>query len=191
MEYDMMTCPFEYDSFKNLRKKEAEKYFNWYVNQIEYRITALKEAVLQDRRKIALNYSLESLIPLWDWYETKIRLVNKSEDELKKEFAKYPKWLHSEILRTKISPETLSYGMDIAVYFAEVVIRESCGRIRWGYFTTPRNRMSVNEPVLLGFKGNMDMNPRLVIVNCTRRSSREANRDRLIDLYHTWMAYVE
>ena len=86
MEYDMMTCPFEYDSFKNLRKKEAEKYFNWYVSQIEYRITALKEAVLQDRRKIALNYSLESLIPLWDWYETKIRLVNKSEDELKKEF---------------------------------------------------------------------------------------------------------
>jgi len=111
--------------------------------------------------------------------------------ELKKEFAKYPEWLHSEILRTKISPETLSCGMDIAIYFAEVVVRESCGQISWGYFTTPRNRISVNEPVLLGFKGNMDMNPRLLIVNCTRRSSREANRNRLIDLYHTWMAYVE
>jgi len=191
MEYNIMTAPFEFSSFGNLSKTEAKEFFNWYVSQVEYRITVLEEFILQDGWQIALDYSLESLIPLWDWYETKIHLVNKSEDELQKEYAKYPKWLHSEISPMKISPETLHYGMDIAVYFAEVIIRSSCGKIKWGYFTAPRRRMSVNEPVLLGFKENMDLNPRLVVVNCTRRSSREAKRTRLFDMYHTWMAYAE
>lgn len=86
--------------------------------------------------------------------------------------------------------ETLKYGMDIAIYFAEIIIKNSDGRIQWGYFTRPPKRMSVNQPTLLGFKAGMDLNPRLIVINCTRRSSKERNNNRLLDMYNTWMNYI-
>ena len=50
--------------------------------------------------------------------------------------------------------------------------------------------MSVNQPTLLGFKADMDLNPRLIVINCTRRSSKERNNNRLLDMYNTWMNYI-
>ena len=51
--------------------------------------------------------------------------------------------------------------------------------------------MSVNEPTLLGFKSDMDLNPRLIVLNCTRRSGKERLNTRLFDMYNTWMSYIE
>ena len=61
---------------------------------------------------------------------------------------------------------------------------------KWGYFTKPKNRFSVNEPVLLGFKDNDDLNPRLIVENCTRKSAKEKMDDRLLKIYNTWMKYI-
>lgn len=80
--------------------------------------------------------------------------------------------------------------MDVAIYFAEVFIRNN-QTIQWGYFTMPKKRMSVNEPTLLGLKNGMDLNPRLIVINCTRHSSSGKKNTRLYDMYCTWMQYVE
>lgn len=186
----MMIPPFEYDGFQKLKKNEAKEYFEWYMNQVEHRIEVLKKHILGERKDIIFDYTPNSLVALWDWYEEKIEIVNKSKEELEQEMSRYPKWLHNEIAHTKISMETLKYGMDIAVYFAEVIIRNNDGKIRWGYFTEPKMRMSVNEPTLIGFENDMDMNPRLIVINCTRRSSRENNSNRLLEMYNVWMNYT-
>ncbi len=60
-----------------------------------------------------------------------------------------------------------------------------------GIFYRAKKRQSVNEPVLLGFKNNVDLNPRLVLLNLLRRSSKEINEKRLYDIYHVWMKYVD
>ena len=151
----------------------------------------LKKLLEEDGIVDILDYSAISLIPLWEWYENKIKIVPKDADEYQREISEYPEWMESEILTTKVSYETLKYSLDVSMYFAEVVIRNSDGKIKWGYFTSPKKRMSVNEPTLLGFKANMDLNPRLIILNCTRRSGREKLNTRLYDAFITWMDYIE
>ena len=116
----------------------------------------------------------ESLIPLWEWYEQKITMVDKTEEEYQKEREETPDYI--EVPKTKISMETWKIGMDLALYFADVMIRNNTGKVYWGYFTKPKNRMSVKRPVLLGFKADMDLDPRLIVVNCTSRSSRSSKK---------------
>ena len=79
---------------------------------------------------------------MWTWYEKKIQIVEKSTEELESQMSRYPDWMHNEIAQTKISLETLKYGMDVAIYFAEVAIRNSNGQIQWGYFTSPKKDVS-------------------------------------------------
>lgn len=190
MEYNIMMPPFEHVDFVDMKKKEAQQYFEWYTSQVQNRINYLKKLLEEDGIVDILDYSPASLISLWEWYENIIKIVPKDADEYQKEISEYPKWMESEILTTKVSYETLKYSLDVSMYFAEVVIRNSGGKIKWGYFTSPKKRMSVNEPTLLGFKANMDLNPRLIILNCTRRSSREKLNTRLYDVFITWMDYI-
>jgi len=191
MEYEMMLPPFEHNDFIIMKKKEAQQYFEWYISQVQHRINILEKVLEKDGIINILDYSPNSLIPLWEWYEGKIEIIQKDMNEYEEDIRQSPDWMHSEILTTKISMETLKYGLDLSMYFAETVIRNSKGKIRWGFFTTPAKRMSVNEPTLLGFKSNKDLNPRLIVLNCTRRSSREKMNTRLLDIYNTWMTYIE
>lgn len=191
MENKIMRPPFEHVDFVDMKKNEAQQFFEWYTSQVQNRIDCLKENLKEDGLVNILDYSAESLISLWEWYENVIKIVPKDEDEYQREIREYPKWMKSEILTTKVSYETLKYSLDVSMYFAEVVIRNSDSKIKWGYFTSPKKRMSVNEPTLLGFKANMDLNPRLIILNCTRRSSREKLNTRLYDVFTTWMDYIE
>lgn len=191
MEYEMMIPPFKYGKFADMKKKETQQYFEWYISQIQNRIEILKKHMEKDNFKSILDYSVDSLIPLWEWYEKKIEFVPKDVEEYEREISKYPYWMQSEISTTQVSFDTLKYGLDISMYFAEIIIKNSKGKIKWGYFTGPKKRVSVNEPTLLGFKGDMDLNPRLIILNCTRRSGKEKLNTRLLDVYNTWMSYVE
>ncbi len=111
------------------------------------------------------------------------------ENEYQSRINKYPEWMKEYIAETDLSWNTLMYCMDIALYFAEVIIRHNdC--IKWGYFVKPKNRTGVNQPVLLGFKYDMDLNPRLIVENCTRRSKKEKSSTRLYDAYYVWMKYL-
>lgn len=191
MEYKLMIPPFKFKGFDNMNKKQAEEYFQWYLSQIAYRIEVLSDYVQKDGVKVKFDYSVESLIPIWEWYQSKIILESKTEEELEKDKERYPKWMEDEISKTKISLETWKFGMDIAIYFAETVIENNNGKIYWGYFTKPKNRMSVNRPVLLGFMADMDLDPCLIVENCTRKSSRELQKTILYDMYNVWQDYIE
>lgn len=91
---------------------------------------------------------------------------------------------------TEISIETHMFGIDIAIYFAEVIRKNSADKIYWSYYSKPQNRMSVNRPVLLGFRAEMDLDPELIISNCTLQSSEEHNGRRLFNLYKVWIDYI-
>ena len=187
MKYELMIPPFEYDNFEDFNKNQTEEYFQWYVNQINHRMEVLNNWLIYEGEAIELDYSPESLIPLWGWYEKHIILENKTEGELEQERAKYPEWMRDEISTTKISIETLKFAADIAIYFAETIIKNNLGKVYWGYFTKPKNRMSVNQPVILGFKANVDLDPRLIVVNCTRHSIDEEKPTRLYEMYKIWL----
>ena len=156
-----------------------------------HRIEMLEEYVHNAGVDIDFDYSPESLIPLWRWYETIIVSEKKTEEEIAAEKKNMPEWLHSQISEEKISMNTLKFGMDIAIYFAEVMIRNSDGKLHWGYVTKPKNYINVNRPVVSGFKAGKDLNPSRTVYVLTLKSKEEKNEKRLYDRYYVWQKNIE
>ncbi len=73
-----------------------------------------------------------------------------------------------------------------SIYFAEVVIKNSNGKIYWAFHTKPKNSESLNEPVLVGFLDDVYLNPRKIVEVLTRRSHREKDEYRLLNIYNVW-----
>lgn len=191
MEYEYMIPPVKNYDFFEFTKEEAEIYFNWYMEEKGHRIEMLEKYVHNAGVDIDFDYSPESLIPLWRWYETIIVSEKKTEEEIEKEKKKLPEWVHDQISYEKISMNTLKFGMDIAIYFAEVIIRNSDGKVHWGYVTKPKNYINVNRPVVSGFKAGKDLNPSRTVHVLTLKSEEEKNEKRLYNSYYVWQQYIE
>ena len=191
MEYEYMISPVKNYDFFEFTKEEAKIYFNWYMEEKGHRIEMLEEYVHNAGVDIDFDYSPESLIPLWRWYETIIVSEKKTEEEIKAEKMKMPEWLHSQISEEKISMNTLKFGMDIAIYFAEVMIRNSDGKLHWGYVTKPKNYINVNRPVVSGFKAGQDLDQSRTVYVLTLSSEEEKNEKRLYDRYYVWQEDIE
>ena len=191
MEYEYMISPVKNYDFFEFTKEEAKIYFNWYMEEKGHRIEMLEKYVHNAGVDIDFDYSPESLIPLWRWYETIIVSEKKTEEEIAAEKKNMPEWLHSQISEEKISMNTLKFGMDIAIYFAEVMIRNSEGKLHWGYVTKPKNYINVNRPVVSGFKADLDLDPSRTVYILTLSSEEEKNEKRLYNSYYIWQEDIE
>ena len=47
------------------------------------------------------------------------------------------------------------------------------GKRNWRYFTTPKKTISVNGPRLLGFKSDIGLNPRFIVLSYPRCSGKK------------------
>ena len=84
MEYEYMIPPVKNYDFFEFTKEDAKIYFNWYMEEKGHRIEMLEEYVHNAGVDIDFDYSPESLIPLWRWYETIIVSERRTEEEIKK-----------------------------------------------------------------------------------------------------------
>lgn len=190
MNYEMMVPPFKQKAFFEMNKSEAKQYFDWYMEEKSKRILILSNFIKSEGFNIPLDFTVKSLDSIWQWYITKIKYREKSKSEIKNEVNRFPEWMLDFITKETISYETWMYGMDVAIYFAEVFIHNSEGKIEWGYFTKPKNRIGVNQPTLLGFKYDKDLNPRTIVANCTRTFAKENSLTMLSDIYRVWKEWV-
>ena len=202
MDYSLMIAPFDFGghnriaarqffdnyAFFELTAKQAKQYFEWYMDEISHRITLLWNCMHQDCPEIKeFDYSPESLIPLWEWYEPKIEQVPMTAEEIKCNVRKFPKWLESEIRKNtkKFTDETLSLTLDISIYLGEVVVKNH-PHLRWNYRIRPKHEFSVYRPVIDGLNYKMTMEPSQVLFVLMLKSARERNKNRLYDLYRHW-----
>lgn len=191
MEYRLMEPPFEIKAFKDMNKKEAMKHFEWYVNEAPKRIELLREAILYTDfiEKDKLDFSEESLKLLWKWFIPRVKLVSKTTEEIGSELDKYPDWMKEYVSKEKLSMESLTLTMDIAIYFAEVFIR-NFDEVKWGVITKPKSLVYVNRPVLIGFR-NSELDTRRIIFNLANKVSK-GNHDEnaLYNIYKVWEGYI-
>ena len=176
--------------FDEFTPKMAKEYFDWYINDREHRLRILKEYLREIHKDITLDFSPESLIPLWSWYETQIVEEDKDPYELQAEKEQYPEWVRDHISDKKISMETLKFTWDVAIYFAEVMVRNNKEKISWGYITRRKRHIHVNRPVLKGFAFNKLLDPRRIVYICTLKSAEARDPNRLYDLYYVWLEYI-
>ena len=189
MEYIMMEIPAGMFSDDKITQNEIHQNFEHYIAQRDQRIEYLGAYINNTGVNVKFDYSPNSLIDLWKWYETQIEIVEKPKKEWKLQISQYPDWMKDFVSKEKISENTLKIALDVSFYFAEVIIRNN-KKIEWGYFTSPRNRTSVNQPTLVGFVNDIDLNPRTIVLNCTRKSIRKKDEGILFNMYNIWMQYV-
>lgn len=191
MDYPLMETPFILVPFKEMNKKQVEQYFNWFIQEKEKRMTQLEICVNQEIKSVVLDKTPESLIPLWDWFESHIEWEDKTEEELKDELVGRPEWMYPHILvhTKKATILTMALERDIAIYFAETLINNH-PNIYWGYRMKPKRLDGVNQPILLGFKGDISVNYRRLVNVCLLKSSRKKDKNQLYELYNIWCENV-
>jgi len=173
------------DYFVSFTKKEAKIYFDWYMEQIDDRLEYLQQYIHSQGQSMELDFSVNSLTAVWDWYVKQITVEKYTRKELEEITQNYPEWIHKSIVSddTKFSDKTLAICSDVAIYFAEVIRRNHEDYVSWGFFTGRKTYDSVNEPVLLGFIGNQNLNPWRIVFICT---CHYIEGDRSFNLYHIY-----
>ena len=192
MDYPLMETPFTLVPFNEMNKKQVGQYFQWFMVEKDKRLYQLEQYINKNNpAKVILDKSPESLIPLWERFEDQIEWEEKTEDELKAELIGRPEWMQRHIIaETKtFTTLTLTIVMDISIYFGETMIRNN-PTVYWGFKSSPKKLDGVNRPILLGFKGDINVFPFTLVRVCARKSTRSKNKNQLYNLYNTWCKNV-
>lgn len=179
-------------SFDLLTTRQAKEIFKWYTDDIPARLDQLQKCIDADvNGTVQLTRGKDSLRPLWSWLVANIQLQELTESDLKESLDAVPKWLHEYIVagKYKLTTESLSIGMDVAIYLGEVFVHEF-PQIYWGFFTKPKSRVSVNEPVLLGFENGLDMNPRRIVDTLMWQCANGKSSEGLYEVFEIWSKFV-
>ncbi len=193
MDYPLMETPFVLVPFEEMNKKQVEQYYQWFMTEKDKRIHQLEEYINKNNtEKVVLDKSPESLIPLWEWFEHQIEWEERSQKEIDDEVKGKPEWMREIIQQStkKMTILTMALTTDIATYFGETLIYNNPS-IRWGYLLKPLKLDGVKEPILLGFKKNISMNPRGIVHVCVLKSSRQKNKMKLFESYTNWLDMVK
>ena len=191
MQYNGMTPPFELISFEDMKKKQAEQYFVWYIDTIEQRIQNLEKYINLTGTRMVLDKTPNSLIELWDWFSNHIEVCTKDERELMLELTMRPDWIKAHIMsdRRKLSLNTIMIAVDISAYFGEVFIKNN-PNIYWGYLSKPKKLHGVNRPRLLGFAGDMSVYPYGRVEMCIWKTIETVDNMHLFNMYQVCLKMI-
>ena len=192
MQYNGMTQPFELISFEDMKKKQAEQYFVWYIDTIEQRIQNLEKYINLTGTRMVLDKTPNSLIELWDWFSNHIEVCTKDEQELMLESAMRPDWIKAHIMsdRRKLSLNTIMIAVDISAYFGEVFIKNN-PNIYWGYLSKPKKLHGVNRPRLLGFAGDMSVYVYGRVEVCIWKTIETVDNMHLFNMYQICLKMIQ
>lgn len=180
--------------FGKLKPKEAQAYFDWHQSVLQERIGILSEASGVD-----LDYTPESLLPLWHWFLKVGQVERTPPDQLKEMEAELSHGcnpLACEILKDQEKRLTLVTEyviLDIGMYLGEIYARNH-PQLRWGFYTAPRRDIFVNQPCILGFpneyfpeKPGVPFNPsHMVRIQALRLLKGGYSRYDLLEIYRKW-----
>lgn len=188
LDYDILIFPHG-NSIKKLTPKQMDKFFHWYIEQIPQRV-----AYLENYSGVRLDYSLESLVPIWHWFLEHAKIEETPKFSLWKELKKniVPREIAREIQsESEYSLQTKCIMIDITMYFGEVGVR-NYDSIYWGYDTSKRT--IYNRPLIMGFvdrdyppPNTVSFDPARMVRDCAERLIiGDANKNDLLDLYRLW-----
>ena len=187
-KYTIDIPPFEISEFDLMSPKEADCFFQWYISNISKRLFVLSEYIkATSKTDILLDGTDESLISIWKWL-TGCMEASISLKKLKTSI-KQLDFVNLFTNNKALSVNTYAISMDVALYFAESLIKHNKS-LSWSYFTKPKNQMSVNKPIVKGFKNGIVLDPRLVVENLLFRSLKEKDDYLLLKTYLKWESLV-
>lgn len=136
-----------------------------------------------------LDKTIESLVPLWEWFEDKIEWRELDEEEKIRRLSKFPERMREFISTREPTLLTKALEMDIALYWGEVMVANN-PTLYWGFITRPKSLDGVNQPYILGFGDGFNSYPLGLIRVCLAESTEERDKNRLLNPYNIRRAHV-
>ena len=176
---------------------EAKKYFEWYINQIPFRIKYLEEV-----SECRLDMTSQSLVSLWQWFLNSAEVEDtpkKRMAELKRLRKKSP--FAEDILRenkVQFSLKTEYIIRDIGMYVGQFFV-ENSNKLYWSFLTDTEDGFLVNVPLISGFM-DYEFNPpfpmqfepnHMVGVIASNVFDHTQKATDLVDLCNLWLGYVK
>ena len=181
IDYQYFTLELDKNIY-DLTPAEAAAYFDWFMGKVPERVAYVAEVCARELRipEERMDCSPESLIPLWRW----LRRRAKTEP------SPCPGNPKQQVLTT----QTELLLLDVGMYLGETLRRNGPG-LSWSYYTTPKNDMFCNHPLLTGFVDMTSGKPfpavfdpihmaRIQATKILRHASKESD---LFDLYELWI----
>ena len=151
LDYNILIPPLN-KPFNSLSLDEAETFFKWFQSHIPTRIEYLAQ-----QSGCTLDYSFESLVPLWKWFLNNAQVepvTNATKEEMRRHLYNHLKQ-HIEYVISEedeqFSLQTLYIIRDVSMYVGEIFVKYS-NKIKWSFHTNPEQDSFANIPLLDGFE---------------------------------------
>ncbi len=187
--YDYLVSPRGFD-YQSMTKDEAKEHFEWFLKNAENRVEYLKRFC---KDSCLLDYSYESLVPLWELFLNRSHIEKIPKRKLKELKAQYEAFGDDFAATHQLSVSTEYLIRDIGIYLAEIFKRTS-DDIYWRLADKPKTYFFVNRPMLAGFVDEnydptyqCEMDPiHMVRIQALKVIDKTASKRDLYDLAMKW-----
>lgn len=183
-DYPLINPPFAFKPLKQMNEEEAQHHLKWFVSQSEVRRNILLDAVERlGGNKSELDYTPESLIPLWKTMSPIFEKRPLTAEETAKLYKSIP--AAAKRLRFSLKTQTtktLCIAIDIGYYVAEIYMRRY-PQVHWIVFK--HKSMSFNKPALSGFY--LPLVPADMVKGSIAKQLRIPKDTHLFDIYKKWV----
>jgi hypothetical protein len=170
----------KFDFFEKLSSEEAQQFLERFRTVEAERMPALIRQCAD--QNLACDYSLESVAPLLRWLAQRLTVISSTAD------TQLPEWIRSTETYTKnlfeFDAPSKILILRAAYYLGESFV-ESAHGLHWSCGN--RETALANMPVVVGFRGGLEMAPLLVVENLFGRvvsnSSKLPDIDRAVDYW--------
>ncbi len=155
MKYTLFTLPHGFS--QTITTDQVIENSQVFIERIPTRIRLIEDLVRHERPAWTADKSEASLKSLGEWYSHHIQEYPTSAEERECMHKTLdPKWAILSEVHISFTAETLSYGLDIAVYLGEC-LRARCPQTFW---RRGKNRkIDKKRTVLAGFQDNLEYDP--------------------------------
>ncbi len=147
--YDLLVPPF--GPIHKLTPKKAQLYFEWFLEHIPERMEYFRNRCASDLGipVSQLDYSLESMKPVWKWFLQTARTEMPTGEELEQQ-QKRAALLGPSCIHEVFTVATEFIIRDIGMYVSQFWMRNYKG-LEWTYYTKPKSDVHVNQAIITGF----------------------------------------
>jgi hypothetical protein len=187
MTYTSIQPPFTL-VFREMPKKELNRYFEWFMELLPQRLDELTRAVkgTHGYEDWQSDGTPESLNTLGIWFAGQVHTRARTYDELHIENRSvFPMDIPGEELTTR----TFSLAMDVGMYLSQVFLR-NYPALQWEQPLGSKKFIDYGQPVLVKFKPGPFNPVRMVVTFAYGLESKQKTGEDLKRLYSIWSKLV-
>lgn len=165
--YSLVKIPsFANKSFFEFTKAEAKEYLRWFLSIKDERVSVLEANIKQIYPEWKADYTIESLVILYGWFEKQVgyrSIIEEEKKEFDSQISKTP--LFVEVIampQSTFTDETVSVCFDSAIYIGEMVIKSIHG-VKWLQKLSSTNYIDYAQPLIGKKESKILINTRRII----------------------------